>query len=53
MRRVDHIHTKSYFELYDWLQPGELLDEPPPGWADDWAAADPDDFHRRTKGRIE
>jgi glutamate synthase domain-containing protein 2 len=53
MRRIDHVHTASYAELYDWLRPGELLDEPPVDWADDWSAAGPDSFIRQTKGRVE
>jgi glutamate synthase domain-containing protein 2 len=50
MRRVDHVRTASYAELYDWLAPGELLAEPPMDWAADWAAADPDSFHRQRTG---
>jgi glutamate synthase domain-containing protein 2 len=53
MRRVDHVTTKSYAELYEWLEPGELLAEPPEHWCDDWVAADPDNFARRTGGRVE
>jgi glutamate synthase domain-containing protein 2 len=53
MRRIDHVHTRSYLELYEWLRPGELFDDVPAGWADDWAAASPDTFQRNTKGRIE
>ena len=34
----------SYAELYDWLEPGQLLAEPPASWAADWAAASPDTF---------
>ena len=34
----------TYAELYEWLAPGVLLAEPPPHWAADWAAADPDTF---------
>jgi glutamate synthase domain-containing protein 2 len=45
-RRIDHVRTASYAELYDWLSPGELLAEPPPDWADDWAASSPDTFAR-------
>ncbi|MBL7488656.1 FMN-binding glutamate synthase family protein [Frankia sp. AgB1.9] len=45
MRRVDHVTTRSYAELYTWLEPGQLLAEPPADWATDWAAADPDRFH--------
>ncbi|MBY8889348.1 FMN-binding glutamate synthase family protein [Streptomyces sp. PTM05] len=31
-------------ELYDLLEPGRLLAEPPASWAADWTAADPDRF---------
>ncbi|MGH4031546.1 FMN-binding glutamate synthase family protein [Actinomycetota bacterium Odt1-20B] len=34
----------SYAELYEWLEPGQLLADPPASWAADWAAADPDRF---------
>jgi glutamate synthase domain-containing protein 2 len=44
MRRVDHATVRSYAELYRWLEPGELLAEPPADWAGDWALADPDSF---------
>jgi glutamate synthase domain-containing protein 2 len=44
MRRVDHATVRSYGELYRWLEPGELLAEPPADWAADWALADPDSF---------
>jgi glutamate synthase domain-containing protein 2 len=47
MRRIDHASTRSYAELYHWLEPGELLAEPPESWARDWAAADPDSFRAR------
>jgi glutamate synthase domain-containing protein 2 len=53
MRRIDHVHTRSYLELYDWLGPRELLDGVPPDWADDWNAASPDSFRRQTGGRVE
>jgi hypothetical protein len=53
MRRIDHVHTASYFQLYNWLSPGELLDDPPPDWAGDWAVAGPDSFLRQAEGRIE
>jgi glutamate synthase domain-containing protein 2 len=52
-RRVDPVRTATYFDLYGWLKPGELLDGPPEDWADDWAAASPDSFTRQTKGRPE
>ncbi|WP_261569248.1 FMN-binding glutamate synthase family protein [Frankia gtarii] len=47
MRRLTHTDTRSYAELYSWLEPGELLAEPPASWAADWAAADPDHFRAR------
>ncbi len=53
MRRIDHVHTRTYLELYDWLGPRELLDDVPAGWADDWNAASPDSFRRQTGGRVE
>lgn len=43
-RRVAPTEILGYDELYDWLAPGELLADPPPGWASDWAAATPDHF---------
>lgn len=43
-RRLDASTVRSYAELYDWLEPGQLLDGPADGWADDWTAADPDTF---------
>jgi glutamate synthase domain-containing protein 2 len=46
MRRIDHVRTRSYAELYDWLQPGQLLAEPPRDWSADWDAANPDTFAR-------
>jgi hypothetical protein len=36
--------TRSYAELFDWLAPGQLVEEPPQSWAADWAAADPSAF---------
>jgi glutamate synthase domain-containing protein 2 len=44
MRRVDHVTSRSYAELYEWLAPGQLLDEVPEGWLVDWGRADPDRF---------
>jgi glutamate synthase domain-containing protein 2 len=44
-RRIDHRAVLSYAELFEHLEPGQLLAEPPPGrWARDWALADPDRF---------
>lgn len=47
MRRIDHTTTRSYAELYRWLEPGELLAEAPQSWSADWAGADPDSFRVR------
>ena len=44
MRRVTAAQVRSYAELYDWLEPGELLAEPPEPWVTDWARANPDSF---------
>jgi glutamate synthase domain-containing protein 2 len=44
MRRVDHHVVSSLAEIYEWLEPGQLLAEPPQRWAADWKAADPDRF---------
>ncbi|MEV5607348.1 FMN-binding glutamate synthase family protein [Streptomyces sp. NPDC052225] len=43
-RATDADDFRSYAELYAWLTPGELLNGPPHGWAEDWKAADPDSF---------
>ncbi|MFF0967888.1 FMN-binding glutamate synthase family protein [Streptomyces sp. NPDC003703] len=43
-QRIDPHTARSYAELYAWLEPGQLLDEPPEDWAADWRAADPDRF---------
>jgi glutamate synthase domain-containing protein 2 len=47
VRRVDHVTSRTYAELYDWLEPGELLHEPRESWQVDWARADPDSFAPR------
>ena len=44
MRRVTAAQVRSYAELYHWLEPGELLAEPPVPWVADWARANPDSF---------
>ncbi len=43
-RNVSATTTHSYAELYEWLEPGQLLAEPPQGWAADWGVATPDRF---------
>ncbi|MEV6108024.1 FMN-binding glutamate synthase family protein [Streptomyces sp. NPDC051940] len=44
VRRTDPVTVRSYLELYDWLEPGELLEGAPREWSDDWEAAHPDRF---------
>jgi glutamate synthase domain-containing protein 2 len=48
VRRVDHVSSHTYAELFEWLKPGELLTQPPESWAGDWERADPDSFAPRT-----
>ncbi len=43
-RRVNLQSTRSYAELFQWLRPNELLEDPPASWAEDWAEADADHF---------
>ncbi|HVV29984.1 MAG TPA: FMN-binding glutamate synthase family protein [Mycobacteriales bacterium] len=44
MRRLDHVHTHSYADLYEWLAPGELVAGSRGDWAQEWDAATPDRF---------
>ncbi|MFG2307836.1 glutamate synthase-related protein [Streptomyces sp. NPDC048566] len=44
LRRTGPAGVATYAELYEWLAPGVLLAAPPPHWAADWEAADPDTF---------
>lgn len=37
--------TESYETLYEWLEPGQLLTNPPEAWAREWAEANPHSFH--------
>ncbi|MDI5966239.1 FMN-binding glutamate synthase family protein [Streptantibioticus silvisoli] len=43
-RRLGPATVTSYADLYDWLEPDELIAAPPQEWAADWAAADSDHF---------
>jgi glutamate synthase domain-containing protein 2 len=47
VRRVDHATSRSYEELYEWLSPNQLLEDPPEQWIVDWERADPDSFAPR------
>ena len=43
-RRVDGLRSRSYAEIYEWLLPGELLDDPPQSWRSDWVEASAAEF---------
>ncbi|MBS9532130.1 FMN-binding glutamate synthase family protein [Mycobacterium sp. M1] len=43
-KRVSPSIVRSYAEIYEWLEPGQLLADRPTSWAADWAAANPDSF---------
>lgn len=45
MHRIDATSTLSYEELYEWLEPGSLVDgTAPQPWLERWKRADPDSF---------
>jgi glutamate synthase domain-containing protein 2 len=48
VRRIDHQNSLSYEQMYDWLKPGQLVDEPPETWATDWERADAESFAPRS-----
>ena len=43
-RRISQTEVVSYASLYNWLEPDELLTDPPRGWAGDWERADAESF---------
>ncbi|HYO04815.1 MAG TPA: FMN-binding glutamate synthase family protein [Mycobacterium sp.] len=43
-RRIEGQRTQTYAEIYDWLMPGELLEDPPEAWRSDWIEASADQF---------
>jgi hypothetical protein len=43
-RRIDSFRTGTYAEIYEWLMPGELLDDPPAAWLSDWIEASAEEF---------
>jgi hypothetical protein len=43
-RRIEGQRTRTYAEIYEWLMPGELLDDPPDDWHSDWSKASADAF---------
>lgn len=45
-RRVDPQTTKTYKDLYEWLEPGELLTNPRLSWKRDWQVAQAESFDK-------
>ncbi len=43
-RRVDPQVTKTYHDLFEWLEPEQLLTDPPEAWERDWLEAATDTF---------
>ena len=43
-RRIEGQRTRTYAEIYEWLMPGELLQDPPESWRSDWIEASADEF---------
>ncbi|MGB3480697.1 MAG: glutamate synthase-related protein [Mycobacterium sp.] len=43
-RRIEGQRTRTYAEIYEWLMPGELLEDPPESWRTDWIGACADEF---------
>jgi hypothetical protein len=44
-RRSGRHGTRTYAALYEWLMPGELLEDPAPlSWRSDWVEASADEF---------
>lgn len=43
-RRVESQRCRTYAEIYNWLMPGELLEDPPESWRSDWIEASADEF---------
>lgn len=43
-RRINSYRTRTYTEIYEWLMPGELLEDPPESWLSDWIEACSEEF---------
>ena len=43
-RRIEGQRTRTYAQIYDWLMPGELLEDPPQSWLSDWIEASAEEF---------
>ncbi|AYF77706.1 FMN-binding glutamate synthase family protein [Nocardia yunnanensis] len=50
-KRISVTRQLSYADLYEWLEPGQLLAEPPRDWAADWSIADPETFRPQHRTR--
>src|SRR5699024_12306462 len=51
-RNIERSEHRSYAELYEWLEPGDLVSQPPESWMRDWSASDPASFRSRLALRI-
>ena len=44
-RRIEGQRNRTYAELFEWLMPGELIEEPvPESWRSDWIEASSEEF---------
>lgn len=43
-RRIEGQRTRTYAEIYEWLMPGELLEDAPVSWRSDWVQACAEEF---------
>ncbi|MEW2482519.1 FMN-binding glutamate synthase family protein [Mycobacterium sp. NPDC049093] len=43
-RRIDGLGSRTYAEIYEWLMPGELLEDPPESWRSDWVESSAAEF---------
>lgn len=47
---VSSAEARTYADLHEWLSPGQLLDEAPESWAEDWRAASARTFSQQPGG---
>ncbi|WP_445170307.1 FMN-binding glutamate synthase family protein [Mycolicibacterium sp. Dal123E01] len=43
-RRIDFTANLTYAQIYEWLLPGELLNDPPATWLSDWIESSAKEF---------
>ncbi|GAB89242.1 FMN-binding glutamate synthase family protein [Gordonia rhizosphera] len=43
-KRISVTRQRSYAEIYEWLGLGQLIDDTPESWVEDWTSADADSF---------